>query len=251
MELEDKIIDFLAGELPAQEKEELEQITKSDQEAKSILDEYKDIQEQIQREKLETPDLQWVADMTKRLSQSNSQAKVIQPFFSNSMIRKLAASAAVIIIGLLGFMNYQQGQLINRVDSDLFALRAEMRENLNQSSVSTRIKAVNFSAQVQNRDEIIIDLLLNTLSNDKSAHVRLAAVESLRRWMNEELVQASLIQALGKEEDPSVQILLIEMLSSLKTGNIAPHFDNLINDDNVPQFIKEEAHKGKFNLKLY
>lgn len=251
MDLEDKIIDFLANELDSSENAEIDRITQSDETAKKLYKEHLEIREEIQNEVLESPDAQWVTQMTERLQQPVQKTKVIQPFFTQSSIRKVAAAAAILVIGLLGYMNYQQGELIDRVDDDLLAIRVQMEENLNETSVSTRIKAVNFSNQIEDRDEAIINLLLTTVMNDPSAHVRLAAVESLGRWINEEIVQATMIKALGIESDPSVQILLIETLTSLNDRKIEPHLDNLINDDNVPGFIKEEAHKGKFNLKIY
>lgn len=249
MDIEDKIIDHLFKEASANENQELLELFDSDEKAKDLLHEYEEIFKDASTTPLEEPDADWVKEMANQLS--NKKVESTSIIKVHPTIYRIAATAAIFIIALLGYNNYQQGQLIQDVDDQLFALRSEMANNLNKPSVSTRIKAVRFSDQITNHNSEIIDLLTHTMMTDQSAHVRLAAVQSLSRWADSENVKVKMIEAMGTETDPSVQISLIETLGNLNDKNIAPHFDNLINNENTPQFIKEEAHKGKFNLKLY
>jgi len=141
------------------------------------------------------------------------------------------------------------------VDSDLYALRQQMESNLSESSVSTRIKAVRYSHDIDDNDEAILSILTKTMNDDPSSHVRLAAVEALSKWINQPIIKESMIAALYTEQDPSVQILLIEILASTKDGNAADPMDYLITDEATPQYVKDEAHKGKLrmsaDLKVY
>ena len=257
MDIEERIIDYINNELSTEERQEVRRLLESDDMAKSLYEEYNDLMSGIQDEPLITPDQEWAASFSESLKNRKveqrieenepKETKVVQ-LQSRSFITKIAVAAAILIIGILGYSNINQSNQIDEVGEEVYAMRQLLESNLNNSSVSSRIKAVRYSEDVETQDEDFIRILEKTMREDESAHVRLAATEALKKWADVPFVQESLLMALQNEEDAHVKILLIETLSSIKDANVGPHLNNLINDVESPQYIKDEAHKGIFRL---
>lgn len=258
MDIEERIIDYINNELSIEKRQEVCRLIESDDMAKSLYEEYKDLMSGIQEEPLITPDQEWAASFSESLKNRKvegsgteenepKETKVVQ-LQSRSFLTKIAAAAAILIIGILGYNNINQNKQIDEVGQEVYAMRQLLESNLNNSSVSSRIKAVRYSEEVDTQDEDFIRILEKTMREDESAHVRLAATEALSRWVDIPFVQESMLSVLQNEEDAHVKILIIETLSSVKDANVGPHLDNLINDVESPQYIKDEAHKGIFRL---
>lgn len=258
MDIEEKIIDYINNELSTEDRQEVRRLIESDDMAKSLYEEYNNLMSGIQDEPLITPDQEWARSFSESLKNRKVQEPIIKSpieeetkiirLQSRSVLTKIAAAAAILIIGILGYNNINQGNQIDEVGQEVYAMRQLLESNLNSSSVSSRIKAVRYTEEVDTQDEEFIRILEKTMREDKSAHVRLAAAEALKKWADIPFVQESLLMALQNEEDAHVQILLIETLSSIKDANVGPHLDDLINDVESPQYIKDEAHKGIFRL---
>ncbi len=257
MDIEERIIDYINNELSTEERQEVRRLIESDDMAKSLYEEYNDLMSGIQEEPLITPDQEWAASFSESLKNRKVEQRIeenepketkVVHLQSRSFITKIAVAAAILIIGILGYSNINQSNQIDEVGEEVYAMRQLLESNLNNSSVSSRIKAVRYSEDVDTQDEDFIRILEKTMREDESAHVRLAATEALKKWADVPFVQESLLMALQNEEDAHVKILLIETLSSIKDANVGPHLDNLINDVESPQYIKDEAHKGIFRL---
>lgn len=258
MDIEERIIDYINNELSTEERQEVRRLIESDDMAKSLYEEYNNLMSGIQDEPLITPDQEWATAFSESLQNrkveeasskevKTEDAKVLQ-LQSRSYLSKIAAAAAILIIGILGYNNINHSHQIDEVGKEVYAMRQLLESNLNSSSVSSRIKAVRYSEEVETQDEEFIRILEKTMREDESAHVRLAATEALKKWADIPFVQESLLMALQNEEDAHVKILLIETLSSIKDANVGPHLDDLINDVESPQYIKDEAYKGIFRL---
>ncbi len=246
MHKEERIIDYINGELSKQDAIAVRELIETDEEAKAIYLDYKDLKDEVIVAPLMTPDADWVASMTETLKQTTvDEAKVVK-MSSRGLYSKIAVAAATFFIGLIGYNMYVQNQSLNHVADELYVMRQVLQDDQNQSSVSSRIKAVRYGGSIDTQDEDFISVLAHTMTTDKSAHVRLAAVEALRNWTDLSHIKSTMIDALKSESDPSVKILLIEILSSTKDSDVGPHLDDLINDVEQPQYIKDEAHKGMF-----
>ena len=93
-------------------------------------------------------------------------------------------------------------------------------------------------------DAQIKNVLIKSLTEDKSANVRLAAVESLAEKINDEWVRVHMIRALSVETDPFVQIALIDALSKTKSDDAQRVIKELVEDEEMPKFIRDEAQVG-------
>jgi hypothetical protein len=136
--------------------------------------------------------------------------------------------------------------------NQLTALQKEVKEMkqvllfslIGDESASQRIKAVSYAEEMSNPDQPVVDALMNTLNNDKNANVRLAALYSLARWADNRTVRDSLVLSLGKQTEPIVQIVLINLLAEKReTRAIAP-IKAILSNGKALKEVKEAAQKG-------
>ena len=98
-------------------------------------------------------------------------------------------------------------------------------------------------------DNEIIQVMIKTMNEDESSNVRLAALEALSRWSNQNIVKEALMEALVNHKDPAFQITLINTLVEIQEKRALPYMENLINNTETLEAVKGEAQVGIFKLK--
>jgi hypothetical protein len=116
-------------------------------------------------------------------------------------------------------------------------------------SSASRINAVSGTSALKNTGNDVVDALVTTLNTDPSANVRLAALDGLARFYREDYVRKKLVASLKKQQDPLVQIALIELLTRMKESAVLSELDKLVNDDKTIQAVKDCAYSGIYRLK--
>lgn len=185
-----------------------------------------------------------------------AQRKVIAPtgFFGDwfrmpSM--QLAAATAMLVIGILvGRMTSPTPT--NPEVKELASLHQEltgMRQlvvlsMLQQQSASERLQGVSYSMQVNHPDPEIVAALLHTLRHDTSVDVRLAALDSLRRYNNESQVRKGLVDSLQAQQSPMVQIALIDMMVEMREKSAVPHIKKFQESPDLNPTVKQRAQWG-------
>ena len=169
--------------------------------------------------------------------------------FSNPVWK--VAAAIVLLVGGAWIGSTLQEKKDAKPDQ-LASLQKEVKEMkqvllfslIDDESASQRIKAVSYAEEMSNPNQAVIDALMNTLNNDKNANVRLASLYSLARWADSRTVRDSLVLSLGKQTEPIVQIVLINLLAEKReTRAIAPMKAILSNGKSL-QEVKDAAEKG-------
>jgi hypothetical protein len=167
---------------------------------------------------------------------------------------QLALSLALVGLGLAG------GYLLSgrRPDmrNEVAGLRQEVRDIrqitavslLNQSSPSERLKGVSWSAQLSQPGEKILLTLLDTVNNDPNINVRLAAVDALYLFYDHPQVKEGLVNSLGRQTSPLVQLSLIDLLVGIRERRAADALRQLIRDEKLDPEVKKRAEIGLSQL---
>lgn len=134
---------------------------------------------------------------------------------------------------------------IKSTNQEIVALKETMTSLLQDQSVGQRIKAVTLSEQVTDSNKEIAEVLLHTMVNDPSKNVRLAAIDALNEFTNEEIVRVEILNHLRQSEDTYTQIKLINLLSSVKEKKALSTLDKIIEDQTKNILVKEKAKAGK------
>src|SRR5690606_37480950 len=115
---------------------------------------------------------------------------------------------------------------------------------LDNRSASKRIQAVSYSEEINMPDNKILVAIIGRLHKDDNVNVRLAAAEALSRFQKNLLVKDAFIEALETEENPDVQIAVIQFLTYVKEKRSVAPMKKLLNQPEVPGYVKLQVNKG-------
>ncbi len=191
-------------------------------------------------------------DATTRILKEEEGKKVIAMKKQPSLLLRIAASVILVAAGVLIGMKLVTVPKVPDNSAQLADLQQEVKEvkealmfnQLGNESAAERIKAVNYVEEMRNPDEKVINALLNTMNQDKNMNVRLAALYSVSKFSNSQLVRDSLVASLPRQKEPLMQIVLINILTEKKeTKAIAP-IRQILSDKKTLKPVKDIAEKG-------
>jgi len=170
-----------------------------------------------------------------------------------------AAALAILGIGFLAgrYVQPHQGA------SEVSVLRAELSNTndriatlnqlvvvsmLQQQSAGERLAGVNYSLQVSRPNPEIVGALLRSMRSDPSVDVRLAALDSLRRYSGDHQVRRGLLDSLQPKQSPMVQIALIDALVELQDTEAVPQIKELQQAPDLNPVVRDRARWGLAQL---
>ena len=148
---------------------------------------------------------------------------------------------------------FQMGRTFNFGSSGNNAQIADLQKQLSQTqqlvalsmmqqdSATERLEGVNYSQKVSTTDPQMIGALLHTLRFDESVDVRLAAIDALHRYHEQPTVRKGLMDALGKQKSPLVQIALIDAMVDLKERSAVKPLEDLQHTQNTNPLVRKHA----------
>ncbi len=131
-------------------------------------------------------------------------------------------------------------------------LRAELEQMkslvtlslLQQQSASERLRGVTWGTRLDEADRKVLRALVSTMNSDPSVNVRLAAVEALQPYAEDEEVRDGLVRSLSTQDSPLVQITLIDAMVHLREHRSVAVLRHLADDKQLNQAVRERARWG-------
>lgn len=179
------------------------------------------------------------------------------------VLAPLAACALVALGFTLGQRNIpapvpQLAQVDDSTKRELLALRqqmAEQREQLNkmthlvgysilqqqQNPANERLQGILAKARDATPSEQDIDILIQALNLDPNTNVRLRALEALYRHAERETVRAGVLAALPREQNPLVQLELIDFVATAQESGAAPLLERMAADESIDRTVRNAA----------
>lgn len=206
-------------------------------------------------------------DAFAKIESESSDATEVQPrdmAGEQPMNQKLVWSlriAAGIILLLIGL---SAGLIINAngaSDARVAALQQEIKQMKNvlvygsdsNLTASERISAVNVSSRLPENatslDSEITEVLIHTMNNDPNVNVREAAAQALFRFQDEPRIRKALVHSLNRQNDPLMQITLINMLVELKETSAINEMQKMLLDSDTRPVVKTRLEVGIAELK--
>ncbi|HEX6983166.1 MAG TPA: HEAT repeat domain-containing protein [Balneolaceae bacterium] len=247
----------------------------------SSLEEEQQLREYFRRENI--PDeLKSYADQFRYFEAQSNQAAETDPFakidfeekpkteglrlvadnkMSSSFIWSLRIAAGFILL-LVGFSagHFWSDENVAS-DQEIAALQHEVRQIkealiydgiYQQASAGERLSAVNTSTRLfanEKLDRQITEILIHTMNNDKSVNVRIAAAEALFQFREESRIQKALVNSLNEQDDPLMQITLINMLVQLKAKGAINEMNKLLMKSDTRKIVRNRLEAGIAALK--
>jgi HEAT repeat protein len=170
----------------------------------------------------------------------------------NKSSYRIAAGVALLIcgtfIGMLldgGLRNLYSSNELKQLHSEVSDLKkSTMFTMLKQESSSDRIQAVNYAGDLDNADEKVIEALIKTLNTDKNVNVRMAAAYALSKFADQRLVSDSLVKSLSLQNDPILQVTLINILAERREKSALRPIQEIIANKSTLKEVRAVAENS-------
>jgi hypothetical protein len=250
--LESLLIEYIDGTLSTAKSTEVEKLLLEDKEVSRLYEELKEVMCAMdEAESLDlNPGHERMFEISLKKEIEDQHPKTI---FFRPVIYRAAAAVALIMLGLAG------GFWLNKNiqnEKELAALRKEMEVTKqtmmamlnNDQSASQRMQGVNVALTISSPDSDVVIALEKAMMSDLNTNVRLAALEALSKFAQEPSIRKILIESLSKQDDPMVQIALIQLLVNLKETGVVNDLEKIIENDKSIEAVKDEAYTGIIKL---
>ncbi len=168
---------------------------------------------------------------------------------------QFALSLAFLLIGFIGGLqltqqadpdrNIMQLNQIKRLQNQSDQLKQHLTISLlDESSPSQRMKGLTYCATVQSPNNQLIGSILDTLNTDPNTNVRLSAIEALYLFADSPRVKDGLVNSLKKQNDPLVQVALIDLLVKIREKRSINALKSLLKEKQTEPSVKTFAQKG-------
>ncbi len=117
----------------------------------------------------------------------------------------------------------------------------EQRVFLVSSSPSARITAIYAAEKQKKNRKPLLDALFEVLKNDPNANVRMAALDVLSAKMNDAVIRKRLVYAMVEQDEPIVQLMMIQMFSGTGEKDFIEQLGKLIQAPETDEEVREEA----------
>ena len=159
---------------------------------------------------------------------------------------QFALAMGFLVAGFFG------GRLLNApgapaASGDMAELRKEMAgmrqlvtlSLLQQQSATDRLRGVTWSYRTEPDDTEVLGALLDTINTDSDVNVRLAAIDAVRNFSASPVARRGLVQALGKQSSPLVQVELVNALVDLKQRDARPQIEAALRKPDVDPGVRQ------------
>ncbi len=111
-----------------------------------------------------------------------------------------------------------------------------------------RLRGVLTSAALENPDERALNNLIGALATDPSANVRLRALEALYPHADQEVVRTAVLTSLPREQNPLVQVSMIDFLAAARDREAAPALEKISTSDTADLSVRDAAKRALTQL---
>lgn len=115
---------------------------------------------------------------------------------------------------------------------------------LQQQPAGERLKGVLATQDLKSPNDQVLTQLISALALDPSTNVRLSALESLYAHADKDVVRAGVLTSLSREQNPLVQVAMIDFLVAARDREAVPTFEQLSRQENVNRSVRDAARRA-------
>lgn len=210
---------------------------------------------QMDRSFYDALDQEMAQESSTNETSTTTSAKVTRIYSWKRTLYRGVAAAAILLFGL--FIGSKFGgdrsalvdennafakaetQSIQDAENETEEVRSQLVIALaDQSSASKRLQAVSEVNKMTNANDQVIMALFKMLNSDPNVNVRLAAVTSLSKYVDNPKVREGLVMSITKQESPLVQIALAELMVALKEQKSIDSMETLLQQPDINAAVK-------------
>ncbi len=160
---------------------------------------------------------------------------------------RLATVVALLALGLLVGYQLQPAKdpSVEKLTQEVSDIKELMMLSLlERESAAERLKAVNLTRDFTQASDAVTRALLKTLNEDANVNVRLAALEALYPYTQQEEVRTALVRSIALQESPLVQMALAELMVAIQEKRSINEFEKLLRTKRVPQEVEKKIEQS-------
>jgi len=119
---------------------------------------------------------------------------------------------------------------------------------LQQRSTSERLQGVLATLDRKDPGQKVLSDLIGALALDPSANVRLSALDALYPHANQQLVRSGVLASLPREQNPLVQVAMIDFLVAARDREAAPELGRMARNETLDRAVRDAAQRGLAQL---
>lgn len=252
-QLESLLIDYIDGKLSDSERASVEKVLAGDQDAYKLYEQLRHVMKAMDQSAMLEPSSRLKAAFQRALELEMQRRPAGRQVLFTPVFLRAAAAVALVVTGVAAgyWISSQQRQ-----QDEMVALRKEMENTKltmqsmlgNEGSASQRLQGVNVALTMATADDEVVNALVRTLNEDPNSNVRLAALDALSKFQSESAVRKALISSLATQNDPVVQIALIQLLVRMKEKTVIKDLERIVEDEKNIKAVKDEAYNGILKL---
>jgi hypothetical protein len=117
-----------------------------------------------------------------------------------------------------------------------------------QGPTNDRLREVLASANTAQPDDKVLDNLISALAFDPSSNVRLRALEALYAHADRPVVRSGVLASLPREQNPLVQIELIDFVAAARNREAAPVLEKMAKNTAIDRSVRDAARRALAQL---
>lgn len=162
---------------------------------------------------------------------------------SNSIQKTKVFKYASIAASFLLLVTF--GYLFNENKKEQLVIRDNLVQALNKEQTnSSRLEVIyEIEDEYLNKkeDENILNAFFKILNDDSDANSKIAVIDALLKFPDNQSVRNNLINALGNEKEPIVQLKLIKSVALLREQRAKEYLQKIIKDKESLPLVKGNA----------
>ena len=197
-QLESLLIEYLDGTLSESDKELVESELASNTAARKLLEQLQEVLAAIKNDTAPTPSASMQRKFQKALAQQLAIERKPRHVFMLPTLYKAAATIGLVLltvgIGYWVHKNQEQANELAKLKQEMEATKKMLMTMLdNQHSASQRVQAVTIAYGFTRPDYEVVNALVKAMNEDSNTNVRLAALDALSKFYQEEPIRKILI----------------------------------------------------------
>lgn len=186
--------------------------------------------------------------MLKQEKQNTQPALTISWSRVMEWMPRLAMAAVLIISGFSAGYFFQRpsgGEEVKQLTQQVQGLKEMMMISmLEKESATDRLKAVSLTEEIDGPSKKVTEALLNTLNEDPSVNVRLAALEALQKYTKMAQVREGLVRSITKQDSPLVQVALAELMAAMQEKSSVNELKKVLEQKGTPKEVKDKIRES-------
>jgi len=238
-DIDEFLLDYIDGSLSDFKSEELEKHIKVCEECSLKLQQFQQLNHELKNIETITAPLDMSQEFAKHLAEEKSNlSPSMNAVPSKYRVWQVAASVLLFVLGTVFGMNISNfdanSTRVAEMEKELESVKQQIALiTLQEHSASEKIRAIHSTSQNSVMKKELVFALLELFQSDNNGNVRLAALDALRPYINDPHVKRNLIESLWDQEDPYVQIGLIQLLVGMKSNESNQAIQEVLQNGNL------------------